>query len=342
MKDMPLFCIRSNFEQARPQLAQPPSEPPFTLHEPCWNASLPLAEMSIKFDPIDSDSRFRSGSAAMAKKNSQTKKAPPSGFASTKGALVAVGLLCAAAGYVAGMKSETIESRVAALTSREKADAPAPQPSKTAAESKRAESPTIKAADKGELIRKTRAAEPKPIEPKSVEARSEAIPTPPAKPELGGAAAETAAPAKIDAVKSAFAEPPPPIAFALVDREVTQNLIDGEKVTLAVNFENLAGKPIRAFEGVMNVADQQDHPLFSSRISVSALISEGGALRWEQQVDAKKLGEKGRRLVSEDKENLKAVFLVKKVFFVDGSVQKYGAKGEQPHPRRRASDLASG
>jgi len=94
-------------------------------------------------------------------------------------------------------------------------------------------------------------------------------------------------------------------------------------VTLSLNFENLAGKPIRAFEGVMKLSDQQDVNIYSSTISVSALISEGGALHWDQHVDARKLEGKGKRLVSEDKTNLRAVFLLKKVFFVDGSVQKY-------------------
>jgi hypothetical protein len=254
----------------------------------------------------------------VAKKKSQSKKAPVSGLVSTKAALVAGALLCAGGGYLIGKKSDKIGTSLAALTASEKAT-PAAQPARTASETKRADPSSVRTAEKSELNRLVRSAEPKSAEPKP----HEAIPTPPAKPGLAAAEPQTAPVAKSDPVKSAFAEPPPPIAFALVDREVTQNLIDGEKLTLAVNFENLAGKPIRAFEGVMKIADQQDHALFSSKISVSALISEGGALRWEQQLDPKKLDEKGRRLVSEEKDNLRAVFLVKKVFFVDGSVQSY-------------------
>jgi hypothetical protein len=96
---------------------------------------------------------------------------------------------------------------------------------------------------------------------------------------------------------------------------------------LGEDFENLAGKAIRAFEGVMKLTDQQDRAVYSSKIAVSALISGGGAIRWDEQIDAGKLDDKGRRLVSEDRENLKAVFLVKKVFFADGSVRTFDARG---------------
>jgi hypothetical protein len=42
---------------------------------------------------------------------------------------------------------------------------------------------------------------------------------------------------------------------------------------------------------------------------------------------AGKLDDKGKRLLGEDRENLKAVFQVKKVFFVDGTVKTYGLRG---------------
>lgn len=244
----------------------------------------------------------------MAKKKSRNSKIPFAGL------ICAVGLAGAGGGYFAGKNSETVERRLAALASFDKPAAPATQAAKPAPEPKRAETHAPKQAERQELARLAGGAEPKP--PAALAA---VAPLPPAKPEL--AAARPMEPA------SAKPEPggPSPLGIALLEKEVAQS--DASGVTLSVGFENLTGKPIRAFEGVLKFTDRQDNPLFSSKISVSALISDGATLQWDQHVDAQKLDEKGKRLVGEDKENLKAVFQVKRVFFVDGGVQKFGAKG---------------
>lgn len=251
----------------------------------------------------------------MAKKKAQSSK--PSASAGL--AIAIVGLACAGGGYYAGKNSDAIEPRIAALIGSDKAAAPA---AKSSPEPKAAEAPrAVKSTDKAELARllkgdaksESRSAEAKEPRPPAD------IPTPPAKPELAKAD-DAAAPAPAAARRE---EQPAPLAFALLDRDVAQSAENGEQVTLALNFENLAGKPIRAFEGVVKVSDQQDNAIYSTKISVSALIAENGALRWDQHVDARKLDEKGKRLLAEDKSNLRAVFLLKKIFFVDGSVQKY-------------------
>jgi hypothetical protein len=280
----------------------------------------------------------------VAKKKSQSSRgaSAPARSASAKSAsaalIVAIGLAGAGGGYVVGKKSDLVEQNVAALLGSDKsASAPKPAPESKNAEAARA----VKAADKADLARLlkgggARTAESRAGESKAAEPKPPAdIPTPPAKPELAKAelAKAESEPAKPESARAEAAKPeaakadvprqPAPLAFALLDREITQSAEDGERVTLSLNFENLAGKPIRAFEGVVKLTDQQDNGVFSSKISVSALIAEGGALHWDQHVDARKLDEKGRRLISEDKANLKAIFLLKKVFFVDGSVQKY-------------------
>lgn len=247
----------------------------------------------------------------MAKKKSGGSKGP-----SSAGIVLAVGLACAGGGYYAGKNSETIERKLAELTSGARSDAPAPQPAKPAPAPapKHAEAPAhaVKPADKVELSRILRGGEPKA-----------ATPTPPAKPDLSPRP-EVAS--KADASPKPDLSVPPPLGVALLEKQAAQGAEDGDRLILSVGFENLAGKPIRAFEGVLRFTDQQNNSIFSSKISVSALISDGATLQWEQHVDAKKLDNKGKRLIGEDKDNLKAVFLVKKIFFVDGSVQKYAAR----------------
>ncbi len=116
-----------------------------------------------------------------------------------------------------------------------------------------------------------------------------------------------------------------PLAISLLGKGIPTS--ESDTIRLSVGFANLTGKPIRAFEGVLKFTDGNDVRLFSSKISVSALIAQGGSLQWDERVNPVKLDRNGKRLVSEDKENLKAVFQANKVFFVDGSVQQFGAKG---------------
>jgi hypothetical protein len=264
------------------------------------------------------------------------KKSRPSKAASAKGSIVglslALGAACLGGGYFAGKNSEKVERNLAALIDANNPGTPESQTPKPDAPR------AVRDADKTEFARLLKGAVSRPPESKSGEASAavNVVPTPPIKPER--AAREAPQPAQLrtdvarldasgsDSVKLDFPHPPAPIAFTFLDKEISESS-DDARVTLSLNFENLAGKAIRAFEGVVKLTDRQDRKIYSSRIAVSALISEGGALRWDQQVDARKLDEKSRRLVSEDRENLKAVFQVKKVFFVDGSVRDFDARG---------------
>lgn len=278
----------------------------------------------------------KSQSSRGASRPARSAKSAPSKFPSTA-LLVALGVACAGgAGFFLGKKGDAPHLNLASLIGSD-SKAPATKP---AAETKNADAARVKTADKAGLARLLKGeVTPKP-EPKAAEAKDSDlrppadIPMPPAKPELAKADApkpearpdslkSDASEKPAIAAKAEIPEQPAPLAFALLDREVSQSLDEGERVTLSLNFENLAGKPIRAFEGVVKLTDPQDNNIYSSTISVSALISEGGALHWDQHVDARKLDGKSKRLVSEDKANLRAVFLLKKVFFVDGSVQKY-------------------
>ncbi|MGJ0392088.1 MAG: hypothetical protein ACR650_04925 [Methylocystis sp.] len=260
----------------------------------------------------------------MAKKKSRSSNGAPK--LRLTPLIAGVAIAGAAGGYFAGKKD--IERNVAGLIDFGKS---ATQAARPAPEPKSAEAPRpVKAGDKAELARLLKAMGAKTPEPKTAEpnAAAENVPTPPVKPELAATLQAPKPPeeprpdvAKPDSAN--FPHPPAPIAFTFLDKSADA----GARVTLSLNFENLAGKPIRAFEGVMKLTDLRDRNIYSSKIAVSALISEGGALRWDEQVDSRKLDEKSRRLMSEDKENLKAVFVVKKIFFVDGSVRKFDARG---------------
>ncbi len=213
-----------------------------------------------------------------------------------------LGISCAAGGYYIGKNNGKIEDKIAALLSSAKPEAiTSPQvkpPAETTPESKHVEARAVKPAEKIELTHLIKtSAEPKP-------------------PRLAAANEE---------------KEQPPLSITLLERDASQAVAEAQdksnKVTLAVAFENLAGKPICAFEGVLKFTDQLDKKIYSSKISVSALISEGASLKWGESLDVSKLDDKVKRLLGEERENLKAVFQVKKVFFVDGTVKKYGLRG---------------
>jgi hypothetical protein len=214
-----------------------------------------------------------------------------------------LGITCAIGGYYVGKNNGKIEDKIATLMSSKKAGTvpspPATSTLETTPEPHHVEVRAVKAADKIELAHLIKtSADPKPSTP----------------------------PVVLTEEKEQR-----PLNVKLLEKDTFQAAAEGQdnpnKVTLSVAFENLSGKPIRAFEGVLKFTDQADKKIYSSKISVSALISEGASLHWDERVDAGKLGDNGKGLLSEDRENLKAVFQVKKVFFVDGTVKKYGLRG---------------
>jgi hypothetical protein len=231
----------------------------------------------------------------------KAKAARPSKVISV-GLACVLAITCAVGGYYVLKKHDKIEGNIAALMSPVKKGTvpppikPAPE---TTPEPKHVEARAVKPADKVRLARLIKtAAEPMPA----------------------------AMPAAVTEEKEQL-----PLSITLLERDAFQAAAEGQdnpnKVTLSVAFANLAGKPIRAFEGTLKFTDQLDKKIYSSRISVSAMISQGASLKWDEHLDAGKLDDKSKRLLGEDREGLKAVFQVKKVFFVDGTVKTYGLRG---------------
>ena len=231
----------------------------------------------------------------------KAKAARPSKFRSA-GLACALAITCAAGGYYVVTKHGKIEGNIAALMSPVKKGTvpppikPAPE---TTPEPRHVEARAVKPADKVRLARLIKmVAEP--------------------------IAAVTSATGSEDKEQ-------PPLSITLLEKDAFLAAVEGQdnsnKVTLSVAFENLAVKPIRAFEGTLKFTDQLNKKIYSSRISVSAKIPQGASLKWDEHLDAGKLDDNGKRLLGEDRENLKADFQVKKVFFVDGSVKTYGLRG---------------
>ncbi len=232
----------------------------------------------------------------------KAKAARPSKVSSV-GLACVLAITCAVGGYYVLKKHGKIEGNIASLMSLVKKRTVPPPSTKPAPETtpepKHVEARAVKPADKVRLARLIKtAAEPIPASTSATGTEEKEL---------------------------------PPLSITLLAKDAFQAAAEGQdnpnKVTLSVAFENLAGKPIRAFEGTLKFTDQLDKKIYSSKISVSAMISQGASLKWDEHLDAGKLDDKSKRLLGEDRESLKAVFQVKKVFFVDGTVTTYGLRG---------------
>jgi hypothetical protein len=256
----------------------------------------PLAQISLSLmicGPDDSvrEESSQEGSSVVAKQTRPSK-------ARALGSVFALGAVCAAGGFYAGKNSDQLDDKLAPLISVLKGKATKPHPVKAAADVKESEA---RAENRPSKVEPTRVA--------AVVPDSKPAPTPPTRPED---------------------KTPPALGVSLLPADLSLAGAEGDdpdSLKLSVMFENLAGKPIRAFEGVLKLTDQTDRKVYSSKIAVSKLIAEGSSLHWDERLKTSQLDDASKRLISEDREKLKAVFQVRKVFFVDGTVKKYDWRG---------------
>jgi hypothetical protein len=177
-------------------------------------------------------------SSAVAK----AKAARPSKVRSV-GLACVLAITCAAGGYYIVKRNGKIEGKLASLMSLVKKGTVPPPSTKPAPETtpepKHVEARAVKPADKVRLARLIKtAAEPKPSATPDAETED--------KEQL-------------------------PLSITLLAKDAFQAATEGQdnpnKVTLSIAFENLAGKPIRAFEGTLKFTDQLDKKIYSSKIS---------------------------------------------------------------------------
>ncbi len=99
--------------------------------------------------------------------------------------------------------------------------------------------------------------------------------------------------------------------------------ISDDSVTFEVEFENLTGKDIRAFDGRLTFTDLLENKIISANLAINDPISAYTPLKWSGQLDYNQFLDKHQRLRAADFENIKIVFEVRKILFDDGSVKEY-------------------
>ena len=94
-------------------------------------------------------------------------------------------------------------------------------------------------------------------------------------------------------------------------------------ITFTIAFDNVSGKDIRAFEGVLKFFDLLDNEILSSKLVINDRVKAGAKFSWEGGIDYNQFLAAHERLRGEPQENLKTRFEVRKVLFADGTTQKF-------------------
>lgn len=95
-----------------------------------------------------------------------------------------------------------------------------------------------------------------------------------------------------------------------------------DAITFTITFDNLTGKNIRAFDGLLTFTDLLDNTILSARLAVNDPISAGSQIQWPGKIDYNRFISKHQQFRDENLQNLKTRFDTKKILFADGSVKE--------------------
>ncbi len=127
------------------------------------------------------------------------------------------------------------------------------------------------------------------------------------------------------------AEPPPPktqepspFSVVLNNKEFQEadfGVGIRDAIIFSVNFKNLTGKDIRAFDGKLIFTDLLDNIILSSGLAVNDPVSSGSQIEWNGEIVYNQFIDSHQRLRNADIKNIKITFNAEKILFSDGSVR---------------------
>jgi hypothetical protein len=95
-------------------------------------------------------------------------------------------------------------------------------------------------------------------------------------------------------------------------------------ITFSIEFTNLTGKNIRAFDGALTFTDILDNEIYGAKLAITDPVSAGAKFTWRGQLNYNQFIDAHRKLRNESAENLKIIFSPKKLLFSDGTTKNYG------------------
>ncbi|PZQ77576.1 MAG: hypothetical protein DI563_03205 [Variovorax paradoxus] len=108
------------------------------------------------------------------------------------------------------------------------------------------------------------------------------------------------------------------IAIALKRKGFYEGEYGRNAITFSVDFTNQTGKPVRAFDGVLQFTDLLGNEIYSAKLAINDPIAAGATYAWDGKLDYNQFIADHERLRNASVENLKVVLRVKKVLSGDG------------------------
>lgn len=96
-----------------------------------------------------------------------------------------------------------------------------------------------------------------------------------------------------------------------------------ENTTLKISFENITGREIRAFEGVVLLSDLLGNDIKRVKLSDSEPRWVGNKLLWEGSIRYNQFMQDDVRLKGTSIDGLRMAFEVKKILYADGELQEF-------------------
>ncbi|MEN6627515.1 MAG: hypothetical protein ABFD69_14925 [Candidatus Sumerlaeia bacterium] len=94
-------------------------------------------------------------------------------------------------------------------------------------------------------------------------------------------------------------------------------------ITFSLSFENIEGKDVRAFEGVVTFCDLLDNHILSCSVAVTRPVAAGNSIEWNGQLNYIQFLDSHKKLKNESKANLRVIFTPIKIIFADGSTRQF-------------------
>lgn len=136
---------------------------------------------------------------------------------------------------------------------------------------------------------------------------------------FGGGSQEPKNPSK----KQAKALRATPITTLLLRKGWREGEYGRNAVTFAVEFSNLTGKDVRAFDGTIIFTDLLGNEIHGAKLAVNDRIGAGSTLTWEGKLDYNQFISSHERLRNAEIENMKVIYTVSRVMFEDGEVKEF-------------------
>lgn len=119
----------------------------------------------------------------------------------------------------------------------------------------------------------------------------------------------------------------PTFSVALLEKgSVEKNLekhVYEDLVTFTLQFQNLTGQNIRAFDGKVVFTDLLGNQVSNLRVEINDSVAVGGSMKWRGAIKFNQFQEAHKRLKAEPVDSLKVSFVPGKILFVDGQIKEY-------------------